>query len=324
MTTSNLPASPSVLQLETYIRAGTPRSRSPISQPGTAVSRSNIQAASAASPYPPVPVEEEHLWDILYTTGAFCSNARAGVGVWSVNDEARRVAECCPGYPTQNRADLIAIIRALEATPPGGKPLLIVTESSYAINCIYRWIPNWMRSPKGWTTAIGEPVKNQPVLKYLAALMSLRQLRGKARSNENGADLGIESAFVLARAGALLYQRQDEDWEAKTRDVQSLIDVELLALRDGCQFSRQRKSDVVIPDSLHRPKMDVAPEDEFGDADTDWMCGLSETELAKFDHPLPPPALPAPVTEADVDFDNPFAGLTQAQLDALDRSFAVN
>lgn len=49
------------------------------------------------SPYPDVPPNEEHLWDIVYTDGA-CSNnqagadvARAGVGVWFGYNDLRFV-----------------------------------------------------------------------------------------------------------------------------------------------------------------------------------------------------------------------------------------
>ncbi|KZV84450.1 ribonuclease H-like protein [Exidia glandulosa HHB12029] len=169
------------------------------------------------SPFEDVPAEEEHLWEVIYTDGA-CSNngkgahlALAGVGVWYGHGDPRNISERCPGDQTNNRAELIAIIRALEEIPPSetetekSKPLLIKTDSKYSIQSVYSWVPNFMhkaqlaeqaankaleaaRTPseiskaqmaldaaKVWKTSDGKNVKNQALLHYLVTLLQYRK-----------------------------------------------------------------------------------------------------------------------------------------------------
>ncbi|EJD46568.1 RnaseH-domain-containing protein [Auricularia subglabra TFB-10046 SS5] len=318
-------------------------------------------ASVACTLLPPVPTDEEHLWDVLYTDGA-CSNngngaaALAGIGVWSADDKTRRVSERCPGEQTNNRAELIAIIRALESTPFGGKQLLVKTDSEYARNCVYQWMSKW--NENGWKNAHGQPVKNQPLILYLAALLQLREMRGKVRLQHvrgHSGDTGNEAADSLARAGALLPAVEDEDdWDAKRQDVQYQIDGELLA-RSDVHSPEPRKAKAKGVDAAvlmspgkraagamsptraeAKPKLSVVPEDEddeFPDADDAWMEDLDEAELAKLDSsPAKQPAAPAGTAapaagstrsavddDFELDDDDPFADLTPEQLDALDR-----
>ncbi|EJD46566.1 ribonuclease H-like protein [Auricularia subglabra TFB-10046 SS5] len=317
-------------------------------QPAAPASPSKKKGASAVyMPFPPVPADEEHLWDVLYTDGA-CSNngkgaaALAGIGVWSAEDEGRRLSERCPGEQTNNRAELIAIIRALESTPFGGKQLLVKTDSEYALNCVYQWMRKW--SDNGWKTAAGQPVKNQQLLRYLSALLQLRDMRGKVRlqhvRGHNG-DTGNEAADALARAGALLPPVEEEDdWETKLQDMQGQIDGELLGMSDVHAPGSPRKAKpkgvtavlmspgksrvnapslspgaarVVSPIKVKARivvfLMSVVPEDEddeFPDADDAWMEDLDEAELAKLDSsPAKQPAAStsAARSAADDDFD---------------------
>ncbi|EJD32906.1 ribonuclease H-like protein, partial [Auricularia subglabra TFB-10046 SS5] len=171
--------------------------------------QSTSEKNTASTAYTPLPVmeDEEHLWDVLYSDGA-CSNngkggaAVAGIGVWSADDQGRRLSERCGGEQTNNRAELIAIIRALESTPLGGKQLLVKTDSEYAINCVYRWIRKWRVN--GWKTAAGQPVKNQQLIRYLSALLQLRDMRGQVRLQHvrgHSGDRGNVAADALARGG---------------------------------------------------------------------------------------------------------------------------
>ncbi len=72
----------------------------------------------------------------------------------------RNISEACPGKPTNNRAEIYAILRALEKTPWNDiETLIIKTDSKYCIGCFSSWHKEWERH--GWKTARGETVGNQ-------------------------------------------------------------------------------------------------------------------------------------------------------------------
>jgi ribonuclease HI len=58
---------------------------------------------------------------------------------------------------TNQIGELTAVLRAIQAHP-GDYPLLIESDSQYAIRCATEWLPGWKK--KGWRTASGSPVKN--------------------------------------------------------------------------------------------------------------------------------------------------------------------
>ncbi|EJD46586.1 ribonuclease H-like protein [Auricularia subglabra TFB-10046 SS5] len=279
--------------------------------------------------------DEEHLWDILYTDGA-CSNngngaiALAGIGVWSAADERRRLSERCPGTQTNNRAELIAIIRALEETPYDGLQLLIKTDSRYAIDCGYTYIPEWQKN--GRKKRGGKPAKNQELLEYLAALLELHDLRGhRVRLRHvrgHSGDAGNEAADALARAGALLAQRDEGDWAAKLQEVQDAVLIGTRSAHSPGSLKMVMRSAATpqghsnpSPCELDAQAMD-GDDDEFSSDDGEFMDDIDEDELARLDIPLAaqPAGVLAFVGDGS-DFDGveaPFADLTHEQLDALE------
>ncbi len=69
---------------------------------------------------------------------------------------------------TNNRMELTAVIRALEAiTRP--VPIRITTDSKYVKDGITQWIHNWKKN--GWKTAAKKPVKNADLWQQLDALV---------------------------------------------------------------------------------------------------------------------------------------------------------
>lgn len=125
--------------------------------------------------------ENEEGWDVVFTDGA-CSNngkdgALAGIGVWWGEIDPRNMSERCPGAQTNNRAELIAIIRLLETHLITHKPLLIKTDSSYSISCIRDWLPKWEK--QNWKTGKGTDVKNKELITYLSHLLNERALKGQ-------------------------------------------------------------------------------------------------------------------------------------------------
>ncbi|KAJ1719258.1 hypothetical protein LPJ53_005945, partial [Coemansia erecta] len=112
----------------------------------------------------------------VYTDGASQNNgranARAGVGVYFGPNDSRNVSEPLSGpRQTNQRAELTAIIRAMEQAPPQpGATLHIITDSQYSINCLTRWADAWERN--GWRTSQGTAVENADLIKTARAMIS--------------------------------------------------------------------------------------------------------------------------------------------------------
>ncbi|TFL03368.1 ribonuclease H-like domain-containing protein, partial [Pterulicium gracile] len=143
---------------------------------------------------------------IVYCDGACPNNgnpgAIAGVGVWWGGGDSRNLSERCPGPQTNNRAELIAIIRVLEIAP-AARSLTIKTDSKYCIQSIVDWLPRWRTN--GFKLANGKPAQNQPLIKYLDALMQNRRAKGQrvelfhVRGHQG--ETGNEGADFLANRG---------------------------------------------------------------------------------------------------------------------------
>jgi len=134
----------------------------------------------------------------IYTDGACKGNpGRGGWGALLQFDG--REKELCGGEAetTNNRMELTAVIRALEALK---RPcdIDLYTDSQYVQKGISEWVAGWKR--RGWKTADRKPVKNVDLwleLDRLAAVHRIRWhwVRGHAGHPEN------ERADALANQG---------------------------------------------------------------------------------------------------------------------------
>lgn len=104
---------------------------------------------------------------------------------------------------TNNRAELTAILRALQIAPKN-KDIEIVTDSNYSINCATVWFRNW--AAKGWKTSTGQPAENQDLIKAVRALIDERDGNGNETKftwiKGHNDDPGNTAADKLAVAGA--------------------------------------------------------------------------------------------------------------------------
>ncbi|MDR3323557.1 MAG: ribonuclease HI [Zoogloeaceae bacterium] len=134
----------------------------------------------------------------IYTDGACKGNP--GPGGWgALLRFAGREKELWGGEPdtTNNRMELIAVIRALEALK---RPVraCVHTDSKYVQQGISAWIHGWKKN--GWKTAAKAPVKNADLWQRLDTLAAAHELqwlwvKGHAGHPEN------ERADALANRG---------------------------------------------------------------------------------------------------------------------------
>lgn len=105
----------------------------------------------------------------IYTDGSAVDYS-AGIGfvIIYASKEVEQYAAKIDYYPATNQqAELLAIRTAIETVSAQPRdiqgPLLIRTDSQYAIGCLTLWYPNWERN--GWKNAKRQPVENQDIIK---------------------------------------------------------------------------------------------------------------------------------------------------------------
>lgn len=123
-----------------------------------------------------------------------------GPGGWGVLLRAgTREKELWGGEPatTNNRMELTAVIRALEAMKRTVRAR-IHTDSQYVQKGISEWIHGWKRN--GWKTSDKKPVKNADLWQELDRLAAQHQLEWLWVKGHAG-DPGNERADALANRG---------------------------------------------------------------------------------------------------------------------------
>ncbi len=134
----------------------------------------------------------------IYADGACKGNP--GVGGWGVLLMAGgKTREFHGGEPhtTNNRMELTAVIRALEALEPGTRAR-VHTDSQYVQLGIKEWIHSWKR--RGWRTADRKPVKNEDLWRALDALRDQHDIEWLWVRGHDG-NPGNEKADELANRG---------------------------------------------------------------------------------------------------------------------------
>ncbi len=110
----------------------------------------------------------------IYTDGACRGNP--GPGGWAatleMGDQLRELSGAEPDT-TNNRMELTAVIRALEALKRPVKAR-VHTDSEYVRRGITEWVANWKR--RDWRTADRKPVKNRDLWEQLDALAQRHEI----------------------------------------------------------------------------------------------------------------------------------------------------
>ncbi len=138
---------------------------------------------------------------VIYTDGACSGNP--GPGGWAaviLEGDARRELTGSDPKTTNQRMELLAAIRALQALGENPHRVTLFSDSAYLVNCFRdRWYERWEQN--GWVNAKKQPVLNRDLWDELLRLarrhrVSFRKIKGHAGDELN------DRADALAR-GAL-------------------------------------------------------------------------------------------------------------------------
>lgn len=136
----------------------------------------------------------------IYTDGACSGNP--GPGGWGVYMRFGDKEKTLSGgelETTNNRMELMAVIKALETIKPGFKGhTTLWTDSTYVLKGITEWIHGWKK--RGWKKSDKKPVINADLWKELDALNATRDIEWKWVKGHAGIE-GNERADELARSG---------------------------------------------------------------------------------------------------------------------------
>lgn len=163
----------------------------------------NTQTTKPPSEAPPAVLH-------IYTDGSSRGNgqrgALAGIGVFFGPSDPRNISEPLAGpRQTNQRAELSAILRALE-TAPARQSVKIISDSEYSINCVTKWYKTWQRN--GWMNSTGKPVENRDLVGGILDRMEERRSEGGRTDflwvRGHNKDPGNEAADRLAVSGAIM------------------------------------------------------------------------------------------------------------------------
>lgn len=105
------------------------------------------------------------------TDGSCLRNPGGEIGwAWINHDGTFDAGGAASG--TNQTAELTALLEAVRAHP-GDEPLMIESDSQYAIKCASEWLEGWRR--KGWKTASGSPVKNLELVQSIDRAIAERE-----------------------------------------------------------------------------------------------------------------------------------------------------
>ncbi|MDZ7930770.1 MAG: ribonuclease H [Rhodococcus sp. (in: high G+C Gram-positive bacteria)] len=143
---------------------------------------------------------------IVSTDGSCLRNPGGAIGWAWVNHTGPSNSGGEPSG-TNQVAELRALLEAVLAHP-GPEPLLIESDSQYAIKCASEWLAGWKR--KGWKTAGGTPVRNLELVQSIERAITEREgpvrfrwVRGHVGNhfNEAADALAGEAARAVAAGG---------------------------------------------------------------------------------------------------------------------------
>ena len=110
----------------------------------------------------------------IYTDGSCIGNP--GKGGWAaiiIDNKKQKIISGSEPYTTNNRMELIAVIKALKNVKK--REINLITDSQYVKNGIEVWIFKWKKN--GWMTAEKKPVKNKDLWLMLEKLSKDKKIK---------------------------------------------------------------------------------------------------------------------------------------------------
>jgi ribonuclease HI len=145
---------------------------------------------------------------VLWTDGC-AAPTNPGPGGWAyiiVHGGAERVGSGGEAWSTNNRMEMLAAIRGLEAIP-ASSVVQVRSDSTYLIKGATQWMSAWRE--RGWMTKAKEPVRNQDLWVALDRAMrrhgavGWQKVKGHAGVVLNERCDRLAAQAALAAAGAI-------------------------------------------------------------------------------------------------------------------------
>lgn len=159
---------------------------------------------------------------VVSTDGSALDNPNGPMG-WAWADHTGGDADAGGASNGTNQiGELCAVLQALRAHR-GSRPLVIESDSQYAINCSSKWVQSWKR--KGWKNSQGKPVKNRQLI--MAIDEEIRQREGSVRFvwiKGHAGDRFNEKVDTLARGYATDARDGSRQGSLPIEGWQSLLD----------------------------------------------------------------------------------------------------
>lgn len=121
----------------------------------------------------------------IFTDGACKGNP--GPGGWGVLlrlGEHQKTLFGGEPQTTNNRMELTAAIRGLQALKKAPAQVVLTTDSQYVMKGIREWMVNWKK--RDWKTASRQPVKNADLWRELDALVNQHQVEWRWVKGHSG------------------------------------------------------------------------------------------------------------------------------------------
>jgi ribonuclease HI len=104
----------------------------------------------------------------VFTDGACSGNPGPGGWAWAL--DRTTFASGSESPTTNQRMEIRAVLEAVTSLP---RPLLVVSDSTYVVNCFRdRWWATWLLN--GWLTSARKPVMNRDLWEPLVAAVADR------------------------------------------------------------------------------------------------------------------------------------------------------
>jgi len=107
---------------------------------------------------------------VIYTDGACSGNPGPGGWAWAVSPDGEPHGAGGEAHTTNQRMEIHAVLDALRTHRGAGRPIEIVSDSTYVVNCFRDgWWVRWERN--GWRNAKRQPVANDDLWRPLVDLV---------------------------------------------------------------------------------------------------------------------------------------------------------